>query len=314
MEIILTPQTVRLADYTTFKIGGECECFFEVNDIEQLKYAVSYAVENKLPYIILGGGSNILFDDGGYDGAVIKLNMKEYSINEGILKTQSGAKMADLVSFSIDGGYSGLEWASGLPGSVGGAIRGNAGAFGGCIADNILNVTYMDEKNIIRKINKEKCGFLYRDSAFKHNRKFVILEAEFQLNKDKTIEELRTKFEKYINYRNTNHPLSYPSAGSVFKNVGDKKDINRCLKVNPGLKENIAKKWQGKISSAHLIEDCDLKGVRIGGARISEKHANFIVNENNASASDIKKLIRAVIEKVREKYGITLQAEVYICA
>lgn len=311
METMLQPKTVTLADYTTFKIGGMCEHFFEVSVLEELQYAIFYANKNNLPYIVLGGGSNVLFDDAGYKGVVIKLNMKEFSINDCILKTQAGAKMSEVVICAVENGYSGIEWASGLPGSMGGAVRGNAGAFGGCVADNVIKVTYLDEKEKIRTIGASKCGFGYRDSMFKHIRRFVILEAEFMLNKDKTAEELKSKFEKYVNYRNTNHPLDYPSAGSVFKNIEDKKEVSLCLKINPRMNEFL-KKWQGKISSAYIIEDCNLKGVRIGGARISEKHANFIVNENNALSDDVKKLIKTVIEKVREKYGITLKPEIMI--
>lgn len=316
METILMPKTVTLTDYVTFKIGGPCDNFFEANSVEELKYAVFYSKQKNLPCLILGGGSNILFDDKGYKGVVIKLNMKEFFVGAGspcpcILKTQAGASMAQIVGFTIENGYSGMEWASGLPGSVGGAIRGNAGAFGGCISDNIISVTYMDEKDVIRSIGKDKCRFGYRDSVFKHNRKYVILEAEFSLGKGKTAQQLKTKYEDYTGYRAKNHPLDYPSAGSVFKNVEERKEINQCLKMNPRLQESM-KHWRGKISAAYLIEDCGLKCVRIGGARISEKHANFIVNENNASSDDVKKLIRAVIEKVRDKYGVTLQLEIYI--
>lgn len=311
METMLQPKTVNLSDYTTFKVGGECEHFFEAATMKELQYGIFYADEKNLPYIILGGGSNILFDDAGYKGVVIKLNMKDFSVNDCILKAQAGAKMSEVIIYAIENGYSGMEWASGLPGSVGGAVRGNAGAFGGGIADNIMKVTYLDEKEKIRTIDASKCGFGYRDSMFKHSRKFAILEAEFMMNKDKTVEELKSKFEKYINYRNTNHPLDYPSAGSVFKNIDDKKEASLCLKINPRMNEFL-KKWQGKISTAYLIEDCNLKGVRIGGARISEKHANFIVNESNAASDDIKKLIKTVIEKVREKYGITLKPEIMI--
>lgn len=311
MDTILHPRTVTLADYTTFKTGGKSEHFFEAANLEELQYSIFYANEKNLPYIILGGGSNVLFDDAGYKGVVIKLNMKEFSINDCILKAQAGAMMSEVVNYAIENGYSGMEWASGLPGTIAGAIRGNAGAFGGCIADNIMKVTYLDEKGKIRETEAKRCGFGYRDSTFKHSRKFVILEAEFMMNKDKTTEELKSKFEKYINYRNSNHPLDYPSAGSVFKNIDEKKEVSVCLKINPRMNEFL-KKWQGKISTAYLIEDCNLKGVRIGGARISEKHANFIVNENNATSDDIKKLIKTVIEKVREKYGITLKPEIMI--
>ncbi|MFH1454141.1 MAG: UDP-N-acetylmuramate dehydrogenase [Armatimonadota bacterium] len=311
MEALLSPKTVTLADYTTFKIGGECAHFFEVKDTDQLKYAIFYANEKSLPFLILGGGSNILFRDQGYNGVVIKLGMESFSIEDCILKTQSGARMNSIVRHAVENGYSGIEWASGLPGTVGGAVRGNAGAFGGCISDNIISVVYMDEKGVSREAGKEKCSFGYRDSMFKHNRRHIILEAEFKLNKDKSPEELKEKYEKCINYRNEKHPLNLPNAGSIFKNIDDKKEIKQCMKINPNIKE-FMKKWAGKVSSAYLIEDCNLKGVRIGGGRISEHHANFIVNENNASCDDIRKLIRVVIEKVREKYAITLKPEIYI--
>jgi len=301
-------KNVSLAEHTTFKIGGKAKYFFVAKTKNSLIKALRAAKEYGLPFFVLGGGSNVLVSDKLYNGLVIKIkNQKPFGrlrpsalrlrleevvskaeplkiINRGIY-VEAGASLAQIVKLASEKGLAGLEWASGIPGTIGGAIKGNAGAFGGSIADAVNEVeAYDSASGQIKMLTKNECRFNYKDSIFKRDKNLVILSAVFTLKAgDKN--EIGQKMKEYIDYRKARHPLNLPSAGCIFENP-------------PGYR------------AAELIENCGLKGKTIGGAQISEKHANFIVNVGRAKAADVSRLIALIKKKVKEKYGIKLEEEI----
>lgn len=330
---------VLLAEYTTFKIGGPAKYFYIAKTSQQLIKAAAAAQKLKIPCFILGGGSNILISDRGFDGLIIKnqtskiktqndlpdqiLSLSKiretpkifdnefYRQNLGGQKlkckilTESGARLERLVRFSIANNLTGLEWAIGIPGTIGGAIRGNSGAFGHSISEIIKSAAVLNLNTLeIENYSGEQCRFYYRESIFKHN-KNIILSAEMLLKKGNPQKIFKT-INRYIKTRKQKNPC-YPSAGSVFKNLQVKNlDLNVIKKISK-LKETIK---GGKIPAAYFIEDCGLKGKRIGDAQISEKHANFIVNLGEAKAKEVISLINLIKQKTKNKFGVQLQEEI----
>ncbi len=296
-------QNVVLAKYTTYKIGGPADYFISVKNFEELKKALRFVEDNSLSFFILAGGSNVLFSDEGFRGLIIKIDNKELSIYENEITVGAGILMNDLVSQSIENGLAGLEWAGGLPGTAGGAIRGNAGCFGGEIKDIVKEVTAVTYGGEIKLYKNEDCYFNYRESIFKRNKE-IIMSVIFKLRAgDK--DNLKTIVFDHIKYRQIKHRT--PSCGSVFKNCP--------LEIVP---KTVQEKFKEKIKidpipilpAGALIEACGLTGRTSGGAKITEEHANIIVNFSNAKATNILDLINLAKEKVKQKFNIELHEEV----
>lgn len=301
---------IDLKTYSNYKIGGRARQFCNPKNVEGLKEAVLNARKEKLPIFILGGGTNLLISDKGFDGLVLKPEMNTLQVSGLTLRVGAGVLIEDLLNFTISKGLSGFEWAGGLPGTVGGAIRGNAGAFGGETKDNIHEVTSLDISSEIPKVvarDNVECNFGYRNSIFKINDgREVITEAIFKMKKgDK--KAIRAAIEEKIAYRKARQPLEYPNIGSIFKNV-DLRLVPKKLHVE--LAHVVKTDPFPVVPTAHLISECGLKGVSWGGAMISPKHPNFIVNVLDAKAEDVKTLIKLVKTGVKEKFGIKLEEEV----
>ena len=294
-----------LAKYTTFKIGGSAKYFFIAQSNEDLVQAVTFAKKLKIPFYILGNGSNVLVSDSGFNGLVI-LNKASDIIfkKDNKVVADAGVLLTDLINKTIDQGLSGLEWGIGIPGTIGGCVRGNAGAYQGQISDNLIGVEIMKGgKQFVLK--NEQCKFGYRESAFKHNNDLII-SAEFQLKKgDK--KQSQDKIKEILKTRNEKLP-EFPSAGSVFKNVMINSE--NMAEVNKLINLPVEYLERKKIPAAWLIESLDLKGHKIGGAQISPKHANFIVNIGQATANDVLQLISYVKMKVRDELGLQLMEEI----
>jgi UDP-N-acetylmuramate dehydrogenase len=306
---------VPLSEHTTYKIGGPARFFAEAKEEKEIaeiieKYGANADGGKKI--FILGGGANVLFSDKGYDGLVLKISFSKMEIaGENTIRAGAGAKLIDVVKFSADHDLSGFEWAAGIPGYFGGAIRGNAGAFGGEIKDALVSVRSIRIEEPEKTIERENDGkiFGYRTSIFKKAAKDeIILSADIRLSPGKE-EDIRKKMELNMEYRKERQPLEWPSAGSTFKNVdvsklteNQKKELEAAIKTDP----------MPVIPAAFLIAQSGLKGKKIGGAQISEKHPNFFINTGNAKAEDVKELIKLTKKTVKKKFGIEMEEEIQI--
>ncbi len=278
-----------MSKHTSFKIGGPAECFIKIKTIEQLKDILKYAQKENIPLTIIGNGSNLLVSDDGIKGIVLKIEIEKIcqDIENGIilLTVGSGIKLGALAQKCLKEEVTGLEFASGIPGTIGGAIRMNAGAHGSEMKDIVKTVTYMTRYGEIHTITNEQAKFEYRKSLFSE-KDYIILEVELQLKTGKA-EEIKEKMTEYATYRKEKQPIEYPSAGSTFKRGTD-------------------------FITAKLIDECGLKGYQMGGAQISEKHAGFIINKNNATAQDVINLMEYTKEQVYKKFGKKIEQEIEI--
>lgn len=304
-------ENVSLSGYSSYGIGGPARYFAEIADEEDLRPALAEIRQRQLPFFILGAGTNILFSDKGFDGVVLKISFNglfRQPENENIVIAGAGVLMGDLLDFAVDKGLSGLEWAGGLPGTVGGAVRGNAGAFGGETKDSVFEVVSAEmATGEIRCRPAADCRFSYRSSIFKEDPdREIIIKAKFELVPGDP-GTIRKAINEKIDYRKEKQPLEYPNVGSIFKNVD--------LRLVPAehqktVREKVKKDPFPVVPTAWLISECGLKGERRGGAMISAKHPNFIINFDKAKAADVKELIALAKEKVFEKFGIRLEEEV----
>lgn len=300
-------ENILLKDYTTFKIGGPAEYFLLAKTKEEILNAIKVAKDLKIPIFIMGGGSNLLVLDNGVKGLVVK-NQESIPIAlrpNNVVEAPAGAVLEKVVDFSIENYLKGLEWSGGLPGTFGGAIRGNAGAFGGEIKDSIFEVQALDNKFNLRKLSNHECQFSYRSSIFKE-KNWVVLAGSVRLQEGNK-EELRKIADSRINYRNEKHPLEYPNAGSVFKNV----NLELVpIEVQPLFLDKVKKDPFPIVPAAWFIIGTGLVGKKIGQAQISEKHSNYIVNLERAKASDVLELIDLIKKEVKMAYGINLETEI----
>ncbi|MDF1497880.1 MAG: UDP-N-acetylmuramate dehydrogenase [Patescibacteria group bacterium] len=322
-------KNIPLSKYTSFKIGGPAKFFCVVENVEEIKEAVEYARENKLAVFVLGGGSNLLISDKGFDGLVIRITNYELRIKNNEIFVGSGLSLAKLVSESVKNNFTGLEWAAGIPGTVGGAIVNNAGAYGKCMGDVVESVEILEYKtpsfkkragmisktgitnyeSRIAKLNNKQCNFSYRNSLFKKEKKYIVLNAILKLSKGKEVENRKMILE-ILKSRKEKQPLEYPSAGSIFKNpVIENEHLKKLVKKYPEL-STMEIQPRYTIPVGWFIEELGLKGKKIGGAMISEKHGNFIVNINNAKAEDIIILTSLIKQKVRDNFGVQLKEEI----
>jgi len=304
-ELPKVRENVPLKNHTTFKIGGPARYFFVARNSKDIAKAVSTAKKLNIPYFLLSGGSNILVSDKGFPGLVIKIQNTKYKIQGTKLYTEAGVDVSTLVRETTQRGLAGLEWAGGLPGTVGGAVRGNAGAFGGEIKDSIAEVEAIDENGKKKKFSNKECGFGYRNSLFKKNG-LIVIGAVFELKKSNK-KEIQDIAKEHIVYRKERHPLEYPNAGSIFKNC-DVKKVPKKLREE--LKDKIKKDPFPVIPTAVLLAKANLQGLQIGHAQVSKKHPNYIVNLGEASAKDVLQLIKKVKQRIKTKLSVDLEEEI----
>ena len=279
-----------MKNHISFKVGGPAEVYIKIQSEEELLEIKQFVVKHQIPIIILGNGSNVLVTDKGIRGIVVQIDIKKQEIRDlengqKNIILGAGNKISEVAHNLCKQGITGFEELAGIPGTIGGAIKMNAGAYGKEIKDILKCVKVMKEDGIIETWLVENLNLSYRKSIFSTN-KAIILEAEFILNTAKT-DEIKEKMNEYMNLRREKQPIGYPSAGSTFKR-GD------------------------TYVTAKLIDEAGLKGYKIGGAQVSEKHAGFIINKENATSSDIQELIKFVQEKVYEKSGEKIQLEIEI--
>lgn len=276
----------QMKKHTNFKIGGNADVFVIAKNIEEIKYVIKFSKENNIPLTILGNGSNVLVSDKGIRGIVLQVGTKEIKIEKqknALIEVEAGVMLGALAQVLLKQSIAGFEFAAGIPGSIGGAIRMNAGAYGGEMKDIVKDVTVLNEKGEISVLTNEECEFSYRHSRFT-NSKEIVIKATLELpfgNEN----EIKAKMNEYAQSRKEKQPLNLPSAGSTFKRGTD-------------------------FITAKLIDECGLKGYTSGDAQVSTLHAGFVVNLGNATAQDVLNVVSHVKQVVLEKTGKQIELEV----
>ena len=274
-----------MAKHTSFKIGGPADVFIKVDNIEELKETLDLSKKNQIPLTIIGNGSNLLVTDKGIRGITAKDIEIKNENNKQIIKVDAGVPVGLLAQKLLKEEITGFEELSGIPGTIGGAVIMNAGAHGKELKDILKKVTAMDYNGNIYEFTNEECQFSYRNSRFQKE-KHIILQATLELEKGNST-EIKEKMDEYMQFRKEKQPIEYPNAGSTFKRGED-------------------------FVTAKLIDEAGLKGYKIGGAQVSEKHAGFIVNVDNATAKDVIELTDYIKEKIKEKFGKKINLEIQI--
>lgn len=274
-----------MKNHTTFRVGGNADYFVMPQNPEEVKAIVSLCKKSGMPYYVLGNGSNLLVGDKGYRGLIVQIykEMNTIKIEGKRVIAQAGALLSRVGTATLEAELTGFEFAAGIPGTVGGAVVMNAGAYGGEMKDIIVSATVLTQDGDIITINKEDLELGYRTSVIA-KKGYVVLEAEYQLQKgDKAA--IRARMDELKVQRVTKQPLEYPSAGSTFKRP------------------------EGYFAGK-LIQDAGLRGFQVGGAQVSEKHCGFVINKDQATAADIRELMRQVSDKVMQEFGVKLEPEV----
>ncbi len=271
--------------HTTFRVGGAAQCLVRIGSVEQLKKIVPYLQQVEIPFFILGNGSNLLVGDKGYEGIILQIGdrLNEVAVEGSRIRAQAGALLSKVSRAAMEHGLTGLEFASGIPGTIGGGVVMNAGAYGGEMKQVTERVVVMNRQGEVLELLAEDMEFGYRTSVIK-NRPFIVLEVCLKLCEGDR-EEIRLKMEELTRRRKEKQPLEFASAGSTFKRP------------------------EGYFAGK-LIMDAGLRGYSIGGARVSEKHCGFVVNTGRATAADVAEVIQEVRERVKDKFGVTLEPEV----
>ena len=282
-EDILTEEP--MSRHTTFRIGGEAACFIRISSEEQLRRLIPYFENVGIEYFVLGKGSNLLVGDKGYPGVILQISdaCQQIEAEENRLQVQAGAALSKVALFAMERGLEGLEFAAGIPGTVGGGVVMNAGAYGGEMKQVVESVRVLSSEGEILTLDNDTMEFGYRTSIIR-NRNFTVLSVTFRLREGNR-EEIRARIEDFQKRRMEKQPLNYPSAGSTFKRP------------------------EGYFAGK-LIMDAGLRGFQIGDARVSDKHCGFVVNVGKATARDVTDVIEEVQERVRERFGVSLEREV----
>lgn len=272
--------------HTTVKVGGPCDCLVTPESIEEIKKIVNFAKENNIKYYVIGSGSNLLVTDEPVNALIIKLGNKfgKVIVNQNIITAYAGASMPYVAMCAKRNNLTGFEFACGIPGTIGGGIRMNAGAYGSEMANIVYDVTYLNEEGDICTLKNNELNFSYRNSFFTDKPNLVILSAVFKLEEG-SAEEISKRMEENSKARKEKQPLEFPNFGSVFRRPEGY--------------------FVGK-----LVSDCGLRGYTIGGAQVSTKHTGFIVNIGNATCKDIVDLIHYIQKEVKEKFDVDLKSEV----
>ncbi|MBQ1205781.1 MAG: UDP-N-acetylmuramate dehydrogenase [Clostridia bacterium] len=279
-------ENINMAPFCSMKVGGNAKYFARPTNEKGLVGAIVYFREKGEKFIVVGNCSNLIFADSGYDGAVISTaEMKGLSFKNGVINALCGDTLSSLARCALENSLTGLEFCYGIPGTVGGAVFMNAGAYGGEISEHFVSGRFLNKDNEVVTLYRDELEFGYRKSRL-HREELILISAEFTAdvgNKD----EIRAKMDELMQKRKSKQPLEFPSCGSAFKRP------------------------EGYFAGA-LIEQCGLKGCSIGGARVSEKHAGFIINGGNATATDVIELLKYVADTVKNNTGVTLEPEIRV--
>jgi len=311
-----------LKEILYYKIGGKAKFVLKIENKKDLLQALEFVRENNIEKILpLGLGSNILVNDKSFDGAVLWLSTSSKNgikmKDSGLIEAFSSVLFDDLIQFCFAKNLIGLEWAGGLPSTVGGAIRGNVGAFGGEISRSVDSIEVFEiganGEFVQKTLKASDLKFDYRESLVKKNKNWIIGNCYFKLNiaNDK-MAKAKEEYFSHIDYRNKNHPMEYPSCGSVFKNIVKKEDIEKIINKWPGIKELVNNKWYHKASTGYIINRLGFSSFKVGGAEVSRKHANYIVNVDSAKFDDVYSIIERIKEKFYKTFGFSPELEVEV--
>lgn len=302
-------EQVPLSKSSTFQVGGDAAFAAYPTTLDELREALAWAKERALPVRVLGGGSNLLVSDKGFPGLVIFYRDKTVRVDAvtGVVIAGAGAITAVVAGETVRAGLTGFEWAAGVPGTIGGAVYGNAGASGGEMKDTVVRVSVLENDELVTYANEE-CEFRYRHSKFK-NFDAAIVGVELRLQQAENATEPLDKMKQVLKYRQDTQPKGLASSGCTFKNY-ELSDEEILALREKNVPENFLE--ARRIPSGWLIEHSNLKGVRVGSAQVSEVHGNFIVNSGNANASDILELIKLIKKTVTEKFGLVIEEEITI--
>ncbi len=306
--MITLRENVPLAPFTTFGIGGPARFFTVARTEEDRVTVMDESRKRNLPIFFLGGGSNVLFSDKGWEGIVARIECSAIrKEGESGLLVEAGAKLFDVVSYARDMGLGGIERLAGIPGSLGGAVRGNAGAFGTEIADVVVSVRTLHQGTLrFEEFSKEACCFWYRDSRFKRDPLLVIFSARLELQTGADISTLTTVMEETMQMREKNHPQNVACGGSFFMNpIVKDETLRREFELDTGKKPK-----DDKLPAGWLIDHAGLRGKSVGGAKLSDIHPNYLLNVGGATAEDVLILSSVVKQRVRTQFGIQLREEV----
>ena len=273
-----------MSKHTSFKIGGKADLFIKANTLDEVKLICRIAKQKNIPIYLIGNGSNILVSDKGVRGIVLKINLNEVEVKDEFIFADAGALLSKVASVAYKNSLSGFEKISGIPGTIGGAIKMNAGAYGQEMKDIVCETTYLDENLELRTIKNEEHKFSYRKSIFSSKKNYFIITTKLKLKKGNQ-EDIKKEMHDLLIARKNKQPLEYANAGSTFKRGED-------------------------FITAELIDKAGLKGYNIGNAYVSEKHAGFIVNKGNATAKDVLELIEKVQQIVYEKFNKKIELEI----
>ena len=274
-----------MSRHTSFQIGGPAEIFVQPATGDEVRQAICLAKEEQIPFFVVGNGSNLLVSDDGFRGMIVQIgrNLQEISVEDNVIYAQAGALLSRVARTALEHGLTGMEFAAGIPGSLGGAVAMNAGAYGGEMKDILKDVEVLTPDGEIKILSLEELDLSYRHSCIFEN-DYIVLSVHLHLDQgDKTV--IRNRMDELARARREKQPLEYPSAGSTFKRPA------------------------GYFAGA-LIQDAGLKGYTVGGAQVSEKHSGFVVNRGGATAEEVLFLIKQVQKKVKSRFGVTMEPEV----
>ena len=274
-----------MASHTTFRIGGLADCFVQLENTEQLIKVQKYLSQVGVPFFVLGNGSNLLVSDAGFRGVILQIGskMNRVTVEGNVIVAQAGASMAQIARTAMEHELTGMEFASGIPGTIGGGVVMNAGAYGGELSQIVTQVNVVNSEGGIMELDNETMEFGYRTSTIRNN-PFTVTEVILRLEKGDR-QQIRERMEELAGKRREKQPLEYPSAGSTFKRP--------------------AGHYAGQ-----LIMEAGLRGLQCGGAKVSDKHCGFVINTGNATAEDVRKLIREVQARVKDQFNVDLETEV----
>lgn len=304
--MISIQEKIPLAPLTSFRVGGDASFYVEVTSAQELKEALDFAKEKNLKYYLLGGGTNLLVSDKGFDGLVIRMKMNTVCLSDNMIEADAGVPLIKVINMAAQAGLGGMELMAGIPGSMGGAVRGNAGAYGTEICQLVKKVKAFDvEKNETIEFENDSCDFSYRFSIFKKNSNLIALSISLELTPADP-KEIQEKTNATIMKRASMGLGGYKSAGSFFMNP---------TVENQKLKEEFEKEKgeaarNDKLPAGWVIEQAGLRGKKIGGAAVCDKHSNYIINAENATAEEVMILVSYIKQQVRDQFGIQLQEEV----